>query len=177
MTAIDMHLQTGAEIVCIDNDPNAVMLSRQMIENLGLSDAISVHKAEGDKFNYTGSEVVFVAALASNKDNIIANIRTTAPEAYVAVRFVEKGAKAMLYEEIAPTAFLNQGLDYFGKSLDTHDTTFNQTLLFAPRALSAPSGADCKNQTFGSTFLEVIRGGTPLSEEAVVRIAQQDLGM
>ncbi len=133
MTAIDMHLQTGAKIVCVDNDADAVLLSRQMIENLGLSDAISVHKAEGDKFDYAGSEIVFVAALATQKDNIVANIRTTAPEAYVAVRSVEKGAKALLYQEIAPTAFMDQGLTYVGKSEDTHETTFNQTIIFAPR--------------------------------------------
>ena len=67
MTAIDMHLQTGAKIVCVDNDPEAVLLSRQMIENLGLSGSISVHQAEGDKFDYAGSDVVFVAALATSK--------------------------------------------------------------------------------------------------------------
>lgn len=145
MTAIDMHLQTGAKIVCIDNAPEAVSLSRKMIENLGLSDDITVSQAEGDKFDYVGSDIVFVAALARNKDNIVANIRTTAPAAYVAVRSVEKGAKAMLYEEIAPDAFLKQGLTHVGNSQDTHETTFNTTMLFAPRERSAPSCMACKN--------------------------------
>lgn len=159
MTAIDMHLQTGAKIVCIDNDPEAVSLSRQMIENLGLSDNISVHQAEGDKFDCDGSDIIFVAALATQKDNIISNIRTTVPEAYVAIRSVEKGAKALLYQEIEPNAFLEQGLTYVGRSQDTHDTTFNQTMLFAPRERSAPSCALCTNPCPGRKFLIEMANG------------------
>lgn len=153
MTAIDMHLQTGAKIICVDNDPDAVLLSRQMIENMGLSDAISVHQAQGDTFDYSGSDIVFVAALATQKDNIIANIRTSSPQSFVAIRSVEKGAKALLYQEIAPNAFLDKGLTCVGKSIDTHDTTFNQTMFFAPRERSAPSCAACTNPCPGRKFM------------------------
>ena len=130
MTAIDMHLITGAQITCIDCDENAVELSSKMIENLGLSDVIHVSKSEACDVDYGQGDVIFVASLVANKKDVVAKIRETAPHAYVGVRSVE-GIKAMLYEPVNHDAFTENGLTYLGSSQDTHGT-INTTLFFKP---------------------------------------------
>ena len=137
MTAIDMHLQTGARIICVDNDDDAIDLSRKMIANMGLSDQIEVHHADGNSFDYTGNNVVFVASLVGDKNSVIAKIRTDAPEAQVAVRSVE-GLKAMLYEPVATDEFSANGYSFLEKSTDGPGT-INTTLFFTPDTTSTPN--------------------------------------
>lgn len=142
MTAIDMHLQTRARIICVDNDDDAVRLSQAMIDNLGLSSQITVCQAAGEDFCYKGADIVFVASLVGQKDNVIAQIRDTAPEAHIGVRSVD-GLKALLYEPVRQDAFLSHGYAYRGKTIDGAGT-INTTLLFTPLGNKARPCADRK---------------------------------
>ena len=74
---------------------------------------------------------------------------------------LKKEPKALLYQEIAPNAFLEQGLTAIGKSVDSHDTTFNQTILFAPREKSAPSCIACEKPCPARKFLTEGGGENP----------------
>lgn len=176
MTAIDMHLQTGAKIVCVDNDEKAVTVSRQMIDNLGLSDVIEVYHSSGEDFDYGGNDIVFVASLISQKEGVVERIRETAPKAIVGVRSVE-GIRAMLYEPVQENAFTSNGLKFAVKTQDEHNgTTVNTTnIYFADQLPSAKCGM-CRNDCLSNRMLDVLRGGKPLSADAVVAIAKADIG-
>ena len=130
LTAIDFNLQSGRKVTCIDSNTDAVRLSRSMISNMGLSDKINIVHTEGASANYKEFGMVMIASLIPQKENVLARIRETAPEAIVAVRSVE-GAKAMLYEEVDPKDFEKAGLTLVSSTRDT-SSTINTTLYFKP---------------------------------------------
>ncbi|MAQ71528.1 MAG: nicotianamine synthase [Alphaproteobacteria bacterium] len=130
LTAIEYYLQTGNKMTCFDTDAEAVRLSRQMIQNMGLSDVIEVRHQAGEDADYSQFDVVMVASLVKDKEKTLDRIRTTAPDAKVAVRSVE-GVKAMLYEVVNKDDFEAHSLKYAGSTKDD-PATINTTLFFRP---------------------------------------------
>ena len=130
LTAIEYYLQTGNKMTCFDTDAEAVRLSRQMIQNMGLSDVIEVRHQAGEDADYSQFDVVMVASLVKDKEKTLDRIRTTAPDAKVAVRSVE-GVKAMLYEVVNKDDFEAHSLEYAGSTKDD-PATINTTLFFRP---------------------------------------------
>ncbi|NCC21244.1 MAG: nicotianamine synthase [Alphaproteobacteria bacterium] len=135
LTAIDMHFATGADVLCIDSDADAVRLSRQMIANMGLQHKIGVHRHAGETFDYAGCDVVMVASLVPEKDSVVRRIQATAPDAAIGVRSV-RGLKALLYEPVNEHAFDDLGLRHVSSSKDSSET-INTTHFLRP----APYGA------------------------------------
>jgi hypothetical protein len=130
MTAIDMHLQTKAHIKCVDSDAEAVSISKQMIENMGLLDKIEVLHQSGDQFDYSSCDMVIVAALVHLKTNVVAQIRTTNPDAEIGVRSA-KGLKTLLYPPEKPDSVISQGYVFESESKDGPGR-INTILLFTP---------------------------------------------
>ena len=130
LTAIDMYKQTGLPVVCVDFDDDAIALSTRMIAALGLADKIKVVRARGEDFDYAGSGLVMVAALVGGKDDVLARIRNTAPDAGIAVRSAE-GVRTLLYAPVNENDFTRAGYAYVGKSRIT-PTIINTTLFFQP---------------------------------------------
>lgn len=132
ITAIEMHLQTGAQITCLDHDTDAVTVSRNVIRNLGLSGAIHIHQSDGNIFDYNNNDMVFVASMVHEKESVVAQIRQTSPKANICIRSVEHGVKEMLYEAVPIENIVAHGLSYRGQSKDVKHSTINTMLLFSP---------------------------------------------
>lgn len=130
LTAIELALQTGQKVICVEKDPEAARLSRAVIRAYGLGDRVHVLDADGASINYEGSGLVMIAALTEGKDDILERIRQTAPDALLGIRSAE-GLRTLLYEEIDQNHVARHGYVFGGKSL-TNNHIINTTLLFRP---------------------------------------------
>jgi hypothetical protein len=132
LTAIDFHQLSGRNITCFDVNIEAVQLSRLIISNMGLDKKIAIVHADGARADFKEFGMVMIASLVPCKENVLARIRETAPEALVAVRSGD-GAKAILYEEVNQADFERAGLHLASSARDMHSTTLaNATLYFKP---------------------------------------------
>lgn len=129
LTALDFYLQTGASVTCVDNDPQAIAQSGQMIRKLGLEDKIDFICADGADIDTFGSDLVFIASLVTGKDSMLQKIRTTSPQAVVGVRSVED-LNVLLYDPVDPKEVTKFDYEYIAKSAAEADT-INTTLFFA----------------------------------------------
>jgi nicotianamine synthase-like protein len=98
LSAILMHTQIDADVVCIDADPHACRMASALCTRLGLA-GITVRCAEGVEWDYARSSVVFIASLVSGKAEVAARVRQTAPRALIALRSAE-GLCTLLYEAV-----------------------------------------------------------------------------
>mmetsp|Transcript_2334 Transcript_2334/g.3236 ORF Transcript_2334/g.3236 Transcript_2334/m.3236 type:complete len:138 (-) Transcript_2334:493-906(-) len=115
MTAIDMHLQTGAKIECIDIDEGAVNRSRKLIRCLNLDNAITVSMADGKLGKYDGVTHAIIAALVPNQVSVAARILKHSPKAVIGVRSAN-GLRTVLYPAANIKEMLSLGLRCTGSS-------------------------------------------------------------
>ena len=98
LSAFIMHVRTGVKVTCIDVDPAACALARELCCRAGLRD-IAVVCADGAEYDFAGHPVAFIASLVAEKANVVGRIRETCPHALVALRSVE-GLCTLLYEAV-----------------------------------------------------------------------------
>lgn len=140
LTAIECARQTGRHVICVERDPVAAALSRDVIAQLGMSLLVDVIEGDGAVMNYAGAGLVMVAALVEGKEKTIAHIRDTAPNAMIGIRSAE-GIRTLLYEQIDHADVKAQGYRLCGQSRTTQEVV-NTTLFFSPVAHSV-SGPVC----------------------------------
>lgn len=131
LTAVEFARQTGRAVICIEKDPHAVTLSRDVIARLGLADRVSVREADGAQFDYQGAGLVMMAALVEGKDATLARIHDTAPAAMIGIRSAE-GLRTLLYDAIDPDSVAP---GFYRLSAQTRATPsiINTTLFFMPQ--------------------------------------------
>lgn len=132
LTAIDLHQETGCDIICIDYCEEAIIQSREVIRKLGMDDKITFHQSDGAAFDYKNCDMVMMASMVLEKDNVAAQVRKTAPHAGVGMRTVE-GLRALLYEAVDIEAISNLDLLFLGSSQKDPDTV-NTAHFFKPRS-------------------------------------------
>jgi len=74
------HIQRATErpVDCLDRNPAAVEISRQVIEKLGLTDSVRVFNGLGESFNISDYDLILIALLAKPKRRILRNLRKKA---------------------------------------------------------------------------------------------------
>lgn len=101
ISALLVHDLTGAKVTCIDQNPQAVAVSRKLIAEMGFERSISVYETLGQEVVADKYDVVLVALLAKPKADILANIhRSIRPDGYVLCR-TSRGLRQLLYESTA----------------------------------------------------------------------------
>lgn len=78
ISAFHMQRATDQSIDCLDSNPSAVHISRQVIERLGLQDQIRVFNGLGESFDISQYDLILIALLAKPKRRILRNLRKRA---------------------------------------------------------------------------------------------------
>ncbi len=78
ISAFHMHRATDQPIDCLDSNPSAVHISRQVIEKLGLKDQVRVFNGLGESFDISEYDLILIALLAKPKRRILRNLRKRA---------------------------------------------------------------------------------------------------
>jgi nicotianamine synthase-like protein len=136
LSAIILHVRTGMRVTCIDLDPHACALARDLCRKAGLA-AIDVTCADGARCGYHHHPVVFVASLVREKSNVVECIREECPHAIVALRSAE-GLCTLLYDPVDEKELEAMGCRVLGRT--AYDPQAINTTLFC-RAASALRGA------------------------------------
>ena len=98
ISALHMHLQTGRPVDCLDRDPQAVEISRELVRKAGLENAIRIFCDRGEQHNVSKYDLVLVALLAKPKRAILRNLRkSTNPGAHILCR-TSTGLRKLVYE-------------------------------------------------------------------------------
>ena len=105
MTAIVLTIEHKTKVTLIDNDLEAIKLSRAVIKKLGLGHMITILHAEGDSFkDYADFNVIFVAALAGadskQKKNIFKHIQKKASKNCHIIARSSWGKRKLLYRPL-----------------------------------------------------------------------------
>ncbi|HWE20062.1 MAG TPA: nicotianamine synthase family protein [Hyphomicrobiaceae bacterium] len=135
LSAIILHVRTGMRGTCIDLDPHACTLARDLCRKASLA-AIDVTCADGARYGYRHHPVVFVASLVREKSNVVERIREECPHAVVALRSAE-GLCTLLYDPVDEKALEAMGCGILGRT--AYDPQAINTTLFC-RAASALRG-------------------------------------
>lgn len=153
LTMIDWHLQTGADVTGIDISKEACDISNKIFNNMGLSDTLRHAHSDGQNFDYTGFDLVEIAALVPNKARIAQKVRADAPNAIIAIRSVE-GLKGALYEQVNLLSFRGTGLRPSVKTPSTGDV-INTTIFLKPTPSNAPE-CDLCGRCIGLSALDAV---------------------
>jgi Nicotianamine synthase protein len=126
LSAIIMHARTGMKVTCIDVDPRACRLARELGCKAGFAD-IAVECADGAEFDFTNHPVAFIASLVPEKTRVVRRIRETCPHALVALRSVE-GLCTLLYEAVDEEELNAAGCRFVSRTV--HNPQVINTTLF-----------------------------------------------
>lgn len=74
ITAIEYARQTGCRVDCVEILPDRVEISREIVEQLGLSRQIHIYSHSGQSFSPEGYSTILVGLLAQPKQDIIDNL-------------------------------------------------------------------------------------------------------
>jgi hypothetical protein len=137
LSAILLHAQTAAPVVCIDSNAVACDGARRLMSMLGICGVTVIH-ADGADFDYQGFSIIVIASLVEKKTAVARRIVETCKEALVAVRTVE-GVRALLYRPADVVALQSAGLTLAGRTTPDAET-INATLFFQVGLSDANAG-------------------------------------
>lgn len=136
LSAILIHLRTGAPVCCIDSNAEACRISARLLEKLGL-DGMTVLQADGASVCHDEAAIVFIASLVQNKLGVADRIRLSGRNPLVALRSAE-GLHTLLYDPVESESLEAGGFRAIGRT-PPDPLTINTTLFYLPP--SACSGA------------------------------------
>jgi nicotianamine synthase-like protein len=126
LSAFIMRVRTGMKVTCIDIDPRACGLARELCRKVGFCD-IAVVCADGGDYDFTNHSVAFIASLVADKVKVAGRIREKCPHALIALRSVE-GLCTLLYEAVDEEELRALGCQLVGRT--AHNPQIINTTLF-----------------------------------------------
>ena len=103
-TAVSYLRIFGSNVVCIDNNPEAVVLANKVFEKLDLQNKIKVVYGDGINIDYIDFTHVVAAGIAQPKDKILNRINQTARDDVRVVVRTTDGLRIFFYEPAASFA-------------------------------------------------------------------------
>uniref|UniRef100_A0A7U3YFW0 Nicotianamine synthase n=1 Tax=Geobacillus sp. (strain Y4.1MC1) TaxID=581103 RepID=A0A7U3YFW0_GEOS0 len=104
LSTILLQRQTGKPVVCLDINPAAYNIGKKLIDRYGLQHSLTYVLADGASYHYEGCDLVWIASLVPNKQEVVKRIYETNPNAVVAIRSVD-GIYQLLYEPVDEAIF------------------------------------------------------------------------
>ncbi|MGE6376133.1 nicotianamine synthase family protein [Peribacillus muralis] len=101
-----LQQELGANMTCLDIDEQAYSLGKRIIKQLEGEATSDYVLKDGAFHDYGEFDLVWIASLVPNKEEILERIFQTKPEAIVAIRSVD-GIHQLLYEPVDATKFRN----------------------------------------------------------------------
>lgn len=138
ISAFYFHRITGKPIDCLDRDEEAVKISRQVIERLGLSDSIRVFNGMGEDFHLGDYDLILIALLAKPKRRILRNIRKKAAPGCRILCRTSFDLRTLVYEPTPADVLL--GFEAADKQVAEGEQTISTLLLEG----TASKGPDIK---------------------------------
>lgn len=107
-----LALETGCQIKCVDINDGAVNLSTRLIDKMGLSDKISVHKGDGISIpeDHNNPDLLFLANAPLSVEDALNNMLPTMQPKVIFARS-SAGGTALLYPSISENAFSKSGYE------------------------------------------------------------------
>jgi hypothetical protein len=103
LSPILLKERLNVTMTCLDIDRKAYELGKTLIESIG-SESLSYLLEDGALHHYGPYDVVWVASLVPNKEEVLKRIYDTNPNALVAIRSVD-GIHQLLYEAVDATKY------------------------------------------------------------------------
>lgn len=122
LTAIVLNQKTGTKITCVDIDPVACDISRELIGKAGYSDRIEVVCADGADYGYRTHPAILIASLVPNKADVVTRIKETAKTPCIALRSAEH-LHTLLYNPV------NEHADVFNSCTQTAKTPYDPKII------------------------------------------------
>lgn len=127
ISAYYLHRLTGRPVDCLDRNPEAVEISRRVIEKIGLSDSLRVFNGLGEDFQIRNYDLILIALLAKPKRRILRNIRKRgATDCRVLCR-TSFGLRTLVYEPTPEDTLM--GFDVRSRQLAEGAQTISTLLL------------------------------------------------
>lgn len=133
ITAILCHEFTNLVVDCLEKDEQAAVVSRKVLQTLGLENKVRVHVGDGGSFDLSRYDVIINALLAKPKWTIMKNIRNSNVNAKVLCR-TSFGLRQLIYEG-TPDNALN-GFKEMGKQQATYNDTISTLLCINKKEIS-----------------------------------------
>ena len=140
LSAIILHVHTGMRVTCIDLDPQACGLARDLCRKAGLA-GIDVECADGARCDYRNNPVVFIASLVREKANVVGRIGEDCPHAVVALRSAE-GLCTLLYDPVDEKELEAMGCGLLGRTRYNPEV-INTTLFYGAPGLHNGAHSGC----------------------------------
>lgn len=99
-TAINYALAKGCKVTCIDKNPDAVAISRQLVKTLGLDDLIDIACANAKNFYYNQATHVVIAAMVQPKIAVLRQIKDASKQNIKIIIRSSFGLYFFIYEKI-----------------------------------------------------------------------------
>jgi hypothetical protein len=128
LSTILLQQQTGKRVVCLDINAEAYDLGKKLIEQYSLQHSLKYVLADGASFHYDGYNLVWIASLVPNKEEVVKRIYETNPNAIIAIRSVD-GIYQLLYEPVDATVFQHAVCEEIGRT-KANSSIINSTIFY-----------------------------------------------
>lgn len=132
LSAFHMHKVTNRPVDCVDRNPMAVEISRQVIDKLGLNGALRVFNGHGESFDISDYDLILIALLAKPKRRILRNLRKKAAADCLILCRTSFNLRTVVYEPTDESAL--GGFQVIGQQVADGEQTISTFLL--ERAMS-----------------------------------------
>ncbi|MFE0505855.1 nicotianamine synthase family protein [Peribacillus butanolivorans] len=120
--------ELGSKMTCLDIDKQAYTYGRGFIQDLDIDRNSSYILKDGALHDYSGYDLIWIASLVPNKEDILKQIYETNPKAIVAIRSVD-GIHQLLYEQVDATKFHKVACEEVGRTI-ADSFIINSTILY-----------------------------------------------
>jgi hypothetical protein len=128
LSTILLQQQTGKPVICLDINTEAYDVGKKLIDQYGLQHSLTYVLADGASYHYDGCDLVWIASLVPNKEEVVKRIYETNPNAIVAIRSVD-GIYQLLYEPVDATVFQNVVCEEIGRT-KANSSIINSTIFY-----------------------------------------------
>ncbi|MFB4162322.1 nicotianamine synthase family protein [Alteribacillus sp. JSM 102045] len=126
LSALMMTKTWNAEVRCLDIDPFSHLLGEQLLMSLQGNDEILHEQEDGARADYSSDDLVLIASLVPNKEDILQQIKNTNPKAMAAIRSAD-GLYQLLYDPVQPEVYKKSGYQLIRRT-EADSSVINSTL-------------------------------------------------
>jgi Nicotianamine synthase protein len=135
LTAMLLHLHTGASVDCLARDSGAVALSRQVLEKCGLNGSVRILDGTRLEHDLSRYNAVVIGALARPRKNLLKLLRKRCPPGCQVLCRTAHGLRRLLYDAAPDADF--RGFYVKKKDIATGTQAASVFLLEAAKSIAA----------------------------------------
>ncbi len=130
LSALIMAKTSNAEVRSLDIDPFSHLLGKQLLTSLQDNSRILHEQEDGARADYKSDDLVLIASLVPNKEDILQQIKNTNSKAVAAIRSAD-GLYQLLYDPVQPYIYEKCGFQRVSQT-EADSSVINTTLFLEP---------------------------------------------